>query len=466
MRCVAPLVLVPLLGCVRAQERAAPSRELAEVAAAYAAKVAASAIFVSGRTIESVLAEELAPTRPLETLIAPLLRFEVDRDAGTVRCRLGAATATAVATRNLGCTLVHAHADVTALRARGAPGLADLRADPAAEDWPLGDRVAPVPDATSAALRPILDAAFAEPEGGPPVHTRAVVVVHRGRLVAERYAPGVHAAMPLPGWSMTKTLTHALLGVRTQQGAMPGAAPLPVPEWRGDDRGTTGLDDLLTMTAGLGWREDYDDPRSDVLRMLFGSSDHAAVYAAMPRTAAPGATFVYSSGATNLLCRVLRATFDDDRAYWAFPATSLFAPLGMRSAVLETDPSGTFVGSSYGFASARDWARLALLYADDGVFGGRRLLPPGWVATAMTAHPASGGRFGRHLWLNADPDGDGPATARWPELPPDLAHLDGHEGQYGVLIPSRELVFVRLGCTKSGGFDLRGLLRALLAALP
>lgn len=466
MRCVAPLVLVPLLGCARAQGGVAPSRELAEVAAAYAAKVVASAIFVSGRTIESVLAEELAPTRPIEAMIAPLLRFEVDREGGTVRCRLGVASATAVATRNLGCTLVRADADVAALRARGAAGLAALHTGPASEDWPLGDRVPPVPAATEAALRTILDAAFAEPEGGAPVRTRAVVVVHRGRLVAERYAPGFHAAMPLPGWSMTKTLTHALLGVRVLQGALPTAAPLPVPEWRDDDRHTTRLDDLLTMTAGLGWREDYDDPRSDVLRMLFASSDHAAVYAAMPRTAARGVSFVYSSGATNLLCRVLRTTFDDDRAYWAFPATALFAPLGMRSAVLETDPSGTFVGSSYGFATARDWARLALLYAGDGVFCGRRLLPPGWVAAATTAHPASGGRFGRHLWLNGDPDGDGPAAARWPELPPDLVHLDGHEGQYGVVIPSRELVVVRLGCTKSGGFDLRRLLQALLAALP
>lgn len=267
---------------------------------------------------------------------------------------------------------------------------------------------------------------------------------------------------------MTKTLVHALLGVRVQQGELDPKAPLPVPAWRSatDGRERIALHDLLAMRSGIAWNEDYDAPQSDALRMLFRSGDAAQVYASQPLEAAPGSRFVYSSGATNLLCLVLRRSFIDDREYWAFPKTHLFTPLGMRTAVLEADASGTFVGSSYGFASARDWARLGLLYLEDGQKGGVSILPRGWVAEARRAAAGGDGRFGLHLWLDLDPDGDGPAQREWPDLPADVFHMDGHEGQFVVVIPSRQLVVVRLGCTKNGGFDLRGLLRNVLGALP
>lgn len=461
----ATALVTALLPLCTAQEPAAPSRELAEVAAAYAAKVAASALFVSGRTLDSVLAEELAPTRPLEARIRPLLRFDVDREQGTVTCRLGPATATAAATGDLGCTLVRPEAPRERLRARRGAMLADLQPDPAAVDWPLGDRLPPPPETgiDLAAVRRAVDAAFAEPATGTPILTRAIAVVYRGQLVAERYAAGYHAAMPLPGWSMTKTLTHALLGVRIQEGKLDPTAALAVPEWRSDERRAIGFDDLLTMTAGLSWREDYADPSSDALRMLFTSSDHAAAYANRPVANPPGTTFLYASGATNLLCRLLRATFADDRDYWSFPRRGLFQPLGMRSALLETDPSGTFVGSSYGFATLRDWARFGLLYANDGKVGDTRILPPGWVTAATTPHPRSRGRFGRHLWLDHAPEA--PGKREWPDLPADLFYMSGHEGQYCIVMPTDQLLVVRLGCTKNGGFPLHALLTAVHNAL-
>lgn len=440
-----------------------------QIAAAYAAKIAASAIFVSGRSLESVLAEELVPTRPLEIAIRPLLKFAVDQQLRTVTCRIGTATATAVATGNLGCVLVRPDATAEQLRERAAPGLVDSRVDPAAVDWPLGDRQPTTPPAglDLERVRAAVAAAFVEPAGKPNVMTRAIVIVHKGRLVAERYADGYHAAMPLPGWSMSKTLTHALLGIRIQQAKLDPSAALPVPEWRADDdaRRRVTMADLLCMCGGLQWNEAYDRPDSDALRMLFGSTDHAAVYAGQPRSTEPGVSFCYSSGSTNLLCRVLRSTFADDREYWAFPKLSLFNRLGMRTAVLETDPSGTFVGSSYGFASARDWARFGQLYANDGVVDGQRLLPAGWIAAARTPHGKGNGSHGSHLWLNADPDGDGPQQREWPDLPQDLISMDGHEGQYCVVFPPQQLVVVRLGCTKNGGFGLHSLLRELLNAL-
>jgi len=455
--------LVPAAGIA---QQTGPDPALAEVAAAYAAKVAASAIFVSGRSLDSVRAEELAPDRPLAALVGPLLTFDVDRDARSVTVRLGKATATAVATKNLGCTLVRGDVTAAVLRDRAAP--IETTNDTADDEWPRGERVTkrPVAGVDHDAIERALDAAFAEPKVGKRVRTRAVVVVRDGVVIAECYADGYHAAQPLPGWSMTKSLVAALVGIRVQQGRLALDAVLPIPEWRAadDERAAIRLPHLLTMTSGLRWSEDYADPKSDALRMLFASSDHAATFAGQTRAEAPGRTFRYASGSTNLICRVLRSTFPTDAEHLAFPRTALFAPLGMRSAVVETDPSGTFVGSSYGFASARDWARLGLLFAQDGVFAGQRLLPEGWVARCRTPEPASRGRYGAHLWLDADPDGDGDATREWPDLPADLFYMSGHEGQYCVILPTQRLVIVRLGCTKSGGFSLHALLRSVLDA--
>lgn len=450
-----------------AQDKA--PRALLEAAAAYCAKVAASARFVSGRTLDSVLAQELAPTRPLERMIRPLLRLQVDEEGRTVTATLGAVSATAVATNNLGCVLVPAGGDAAALRARAAPGLADVRPDPTTVDWPRGERLPkdPAADVDHRALQAALARAFVDPPGKSPIHTRAIVVVHRGRLVAERYADDVRPDMPLPGWSMSKTLLHALLGVRVQQGKLDPEAPLPVPAWRASNDGheKITLGDLLAMRSGLAWREDYDDADSDALRMLFRTGDSAAVYAAMPVAEPPGTRFVYSSGASNLLALVLRHSFADDRDSWAFPRTQLFAPLGMHTAVLEADASGTLVASSFGFASARDWARLGMLYCDDGVVDGQRLLPAGWVAAARTPHPRGDGRYGLHLWLDRDPDGDGPQQREWPDLPADVFHMDGHEGQFVVVFPTQQLVVVRLGCSKNGGTGLHALLRSVLTAV-
>ncbi len=441
----------------------APSKELAEVAAAYAAKIAASAIFVSGRTLESVLEEELAPTRPLEALIRPLLRFDVDSERRTVTCTLGQAKATARhRSAMLGCTLVSADApgDTPAV---GRRRLAVIQShDDRLRPWPFSESAGATTTTgiDPGAVQRALDAAFAEADPKRLVRTRAVVVVHRGQLVAERYADGYTQDMPLPGWSMTKSMTNALLGFAVQQGRF-ALGPRPAD---GARDAAPDVYALLTMTAGKRWNESYDDPSSDVLRMLFRSADHAATFADAPQAEVPGTSFQYASGATNLLCRMLREAIGDDSAYHALPQ-ALFGRLGMRTAVLEADPSGTFVGSSYGFASARDWARLGLLFLQDGVWRGQRLLPEGWVENSRRPVPTSNGRFGWHLWLNADPDGDGPRERRWPDLPADLLHMDGHEGQCCVMSPTTELVVVRLGCTKSGGFDLRGLLRDLHAAV-
>jgi CubicO group peptidase (beta-lactamase class C family) len=469
-RALSPLLPVLFLLPLHAQDQSAqePPRslpaELKQITAAYSAKVAASAVFVSGRTIESVLDQEMAPDAPLQALVRPLLSYEVDREQKTVTATVLGTKVSAAYVDGIGCTIVRG--DLATLRARALPTVATAF-DP--RPWPIGDAVDAIGmprGVDGKAIDKALDAAFTDREGRSKARTRAVVIVHKGRVVAERYAPGFTADMPLPGWSMSKSLVNALIGLRIQDGKLDPNAPLPVPEWssENDPRHALRLMDLLRMESGLEWSEDYGDPSSLALRMLFASSDYGKVAADQPLRAKPGSTHQYSSGTSNLLCRILRATFADEREYLAYARDRLFLPLGMKSALLEVDPTGVFVGSSFGFATARDWARFGLFYLRDGKVDGKRLLPEGWVATAITPCASSDeGDYGAHLWLNAGKKDD-PSKRPFSTLPTDLFYLSGFEGQYVVCFPSHDLVVVRLGCTKKGGFDLHGFLRAVMQA--
>lgn len=453
-----------------------PSKEMAQAMANYGAKVAASAIFVSGRTLESVLEQEFAPARPLEAMLNPLLKFHVDRESLKVTCTLDQARASAQMLPSLGCTLLHSNQFPSQSRRAFIVTSPTKQVTNDGALWPHSERTAKTSNTAidRNALSRAIDRAFAEPDKIKSVNTRAIVVVHKGQLVAERYGKGFHKQMPLPGWSMSKTLTSALIGKRVGENLFELGAT--VKKGRHSKSNTANTSDgskdlipptcrnLLTMTAGLEWNEDYYDPSSDALRMLFGSADHAEVYRNRPQTVSAGQLFQYASGATNLLCKELRKTFEQDQEYWNYPH-EFFQQLRMQTAVLETDPSGTFVGSSYCYASARDWARLGLLYLQDGMFFGQRILPKGWVKQSTTPVDASNGRYGYQIWLNRAANNDQAKQRKWPDLPADLFSMDGHEGQYCVISPSAELVIVRLGCTKSGGFDLHGLLRDIHAAV-
>lgn len=443
-------------------------KDTPQIVAAYAAKVAASALFASGRTLAAVEREELGGAdpvqRPLQSLARMFLSWSVDPQAKTVTARVLGREATAVFVEGLGASLVHG--DAAALRARALP---PWQPPPDPRDWPSGDALpaAPLdPGLDLARLDEAVAEAFGAGKNGRPLHTRAVVVVHRGRLLRERYGEGYTWAMPLPGWSMTKSWVHALVGMRILDGALDPDAPLPVPEWRAPDdpRRQIRLMDLLRMQSGLSWTEDYEDPTSDALRMLFLRPDCGAAAAEQPLGAPPGTVHEYSSGTSNLLCRILRATFRDEHEALAFARQRLFAPLRMAGALLEPDGSGVYVGSSFGFATARDWAKFGLLYLQDGVWDGERLLPEGWVAGGL--EPAANSRrgdYGAHLWLNRGKPTD-PADRPFRSLPQDVFYLSGFEGQYVVCFPSQDLVVVRLGCTPGGVFDLHGFLRKILRA--
>jgi CubicO group peptidase (beta-lactamase class C family) len=313
-------------------------------------------------------------------------------------------------------------------------------------------------------LRPVIDRAFAEPDPERPRRTRAVVVMHDGRVVAERYANGFTNVTPILGWSMTKTMMNALVGILVKEGRLAVDRPLPIPEWQdpGDPRHSITLDHLLRMSSGLEFDESAWNPVSDVTVMLLGRPDAGLFAARKDLVAAPGTHWQYSSGTTNIISRAIRAVINDDAAYADFPRRALFDRLQMTSAVIETDPSGSFVGSSFGYATARGWARLGLLYVNDGVWEGERILPEGWVAYTRTPAPADPlKRYGAHVWLKVADNYSGDAV-----LPADAFHAAGHEGQFITMIPSAHLVVVRLGLTRyPNAWDQAGFVRDVLNAL-
>jgi CubicO group peptidase (beta-lactamase class C family) len=432
----------------------------------YQAKALASGVFVSGREAERVLRDDLSdgPMVLVSGRVDPEDRSATARALGVVRSR-------AICREGLGCTLVDGLTEEE-IRSQPLPPPPASREDPAEIPWPAGDalRDGPPPAHIDAAmLDAALDEVFSEPADSGRRETRAVVVVHRGGIVAERYAEGFDARTALPGWSMTKSAMGALIGIRVGQGTLDLHAPAPVPEWRGatDPRAAITLDQLLRQSSGLEFGEATDEYSADLATMLFDRGDAAAYAAAKPLEHPPDTHWHYSSGTSNIVSRILRDSFDGDQAaYFGFPRLALFEPLGMRSAVIEPDASGSFVASSFMFATARDWARFGLLFLHDGVWLGERILPRGWVEYSTTPTPAAPqGRYGAHWWLNAGEPED-PSDRPWPDLPTDSFAARGFEGQEVVVVPSRNLVLVRLGQSRpESTYDSNDFAAAVLAAI-
>jgi CubicO group peptidase (beta-lactamase class C family) len=411
------------------------------VGAGYAAHVTCSLVFNSGQDAERVFRDyvtlEVAP-------LGPALSLDVG-ERGVVARVLGVPRARGVYRPGLGCTLL-AGTDESALAPR--LGLREQRpgVDPA-QPWPLGAAGPrePAPPEVEAAI----DRAFAEPQGEPGRvrATTAVVVVHDGRLIAERYAPGYGPDVPMLSWSMGKSVVAALVGVAVRERRLDLTTPPRVPEWSGadDPRSEITLDQLLRMSSGLDFDETYG-PATDASRMLFLHADTGAFAARSQPAAPPDAVWSYSSGTSNLVSRLLRDAFRGDLdAMVRWSREGLFDPADMTSAFLEPDASGTFIGSSFAFMTARDWARFGELHRRDGEWFGRRILPEGWVRYVTTPTPrAPLGRYGAHWWLNAGDPRD-PSQRPWPALPPDVFAARGHSGQWVVVAPASKLVVVRLG---------------------
>jgi CubicO group peptidase (beta-lactamase class C family) len=455
---LAGLTLVGGLGFVNAK--------IAPTGTGYYAKIMCSTVFVSGLDPERVEREDLRPYWYIQA--------KVDRDNQTVTTRLfGMAPRTAVYREGLGCTLA---IDKTVEQLRAETPSWAARPDRADQPWPIGDVLdtAPVPGVDQAKLDAAVEHAFAEPDPDKPIRTRAFLVVYRDQLIAERYAEGIDQTTPLLGWSMTKSVNAALIGILVGKGELAIDGPAPVPDWQSDFRNEITLDQLLRMSSGLAFEEVYG-PLSDATKMLFQTSSSAHVALAMPLAHPPDTVWSYSSGTSNILAWIVRQTIERDgdwATYASFPRRALFDPIGMRTAVMEPDPSGTFVASSFMYASARDWARFGLLHLRDGVWPGPdgepvRILPEGWVAYVSTATATAPiGEYGAQWWTNDGKPGD-PTQRRFPSAPTDTFQASGFQGQAIVVIPSRDLVIVRLGLTHDReAFDLDAVIGKVLEAVP
>jgi len=341
--------------------------------------------------------------------------------------------------------------------------LIPLPGQPVGVPWPGATwPEAPVPPGV--ALEPLLGAAF-DPEG-PLATTYAVVVVHRGWVVADRYggalphfdrAPEpVEPETPLLSWSMAKSMLHAVVGMLVAEGRLDLDAPVPVAAWSGDEdpRCRITLAQLLAMRDGLVWAEDYVDAGvSDVIEMLFGRGreDVAGFAADRALAAPPGTRFNYSSGTSNLISGLVREVLGGRERYERLLVERLFGPIGMRSARASFDAAGTWVASSYVHATARDFARFGLLYLRDGIWAGRRVLPEGWVDRARTwqsTDPDGGKGYGEHWWVTGDDHG-----TFW---------ANGYEGQSILVCPALDLVVVRLGRTDAEHYPELAAWRAAL----
>jgi CubicO group peptidase (beta-lactamase class C family) len=437
----------------------------------FVAKYLCTSTFLSRRDPHTAFVEDIEPVNPL----ARVVRWEIDRAGRTVTATAFTAfTAKALYREGCGCTLMAGTAEA-ALRRQRFYRLDESYNRPARspdQPWPLGDG-GPVDSASvgvdAQQLENALDDAFAEPAAEPLRNTRAVAVVYDGKLIAERYAPGFGPDMPMLGWSMSKSVTNALVGLLVGQGRLALEDPAPVPEWRSPDdpRHEITLDQLMRMSSGLAFEEIYG-PLADATDMLYGANDFGAFAAQSRLEAPPGQKWSYSSGTANIIARIVRYEAEKTAPdYYRLMREALFDRIGMSSMVIEPDPSGTFVGSSYAVATVRDWARFGLLYLQDGMWNGKRILPEGWVAYSTAPAPkAPKGEYGALFWLNAGAPGN-PGNRLWPHAPVDAYAAQGFQEQNVIMIPSRGVVLVRFGATsKRSAWDTDAFIAGVLQALP
>ncbi len=430
--------------------------DLLRVGTGYTAKIVCSNAFVADRPAAEVLSVDVqAPGHPLLRRVS----VEVDRDNATASAVIFGffARSTARVTGGAGCAVGPDNET-----GRGVTPAAGRRPDEASLSlpWPAGNRVDVdnLPGLSSV----LADSAIV----GPGL--RAALVVKDGRIIAERYEDGFTPEVPLLGWSMTKSVTAALVGSRILSGELSLETNALFEDWADDERSDITLSHLLGMSSGLAWDESYGDV-TDVTRMLFLEPDMATFARGMPLEASPGTRFRYSSGTSVLLSRIWQDTFDDEGQAIRWPTEALFGPLGMSSAVLELDAQGTFVGSSYLYATPGDWARFGQLLLQEGEWRGQALLPDGFVSWMREPVPQSNGRYGKgHVWLTGPSDGDPPGrhADEGFELPADTFWMLGHDGQSIAIVPSEALVVVRLGLTPSRvGYKPQRLLEAVVRSL-
>ncbi|MDP2159453.1 MAG: serine hydrolase [Flavobacterium sp.] len=293
-------------------------------------------------------------------------------------------------------------------------------------------------------------------KGEKTKRTRALLVIYKDKIIAEKYEDGFSKNTKFLGWSMTKSITATYFGILQKQGKIDITKPAGLAEWTKDERSKITLHNLIQMNSGLEWEEDYGKI-SDVTKMLFLAGDMAKIQLEKPAAFEPNTHWNYSSGTTNLLSGILRRQFQNHQDYLDFWYASLIDKIGMHSMLIEPDMSGNFVGSSYGWATTRDWAKFGLLYLHEGNWNGEQIFDKSWAKYVATPTPTSNGEYGGHFWLNSG--------GKYPDVPKDMYFCGGFQGQKVIIIPSKEMVIVRFGLTEDEDFDFNGMMKDVVESV-
>ena len=409
------------------------------IISSYSAKSVCSCVYTAGRPFETAMSD-------LDFFPASLGKSTINKAEKSITSSVfGLKKKTATYTKGLGCSLEHdGKANQLNFNPPSPPVLSTSL------NWPFGTSenwdnvVVNQPEK----LEDAFNYAFQ-----PEHKTRALLVVKDNVIVKEKYADGFDKNTPQTGWSMTKSMAASLVGILSKQGKIDIDQPLDIEAWKKDERKKITMRHLLAMGSGLEWEEDYFS-NSDVNKMLWNSSNTYEVSVDQPLEFEPGTVREYSSGTTNLISGYLRKLLGNDQQYWELPYKELLYKIGMNSAEMETDEAGNYVMSSHCYATARDWAKYGLLYLYDGMWNGEEILPRGWVKSTVTPDP-NDINYGWLLLLNTE-------QQNFIDAPKDLAMAGGFNGQKVFIIPSENMVIVRLGV--SDDFDANKVVGDIVAA--
>lgn len=421
-------------------------KPLMPIITGYSAKNLSSGVFVAKRTQESVEANDL------NFSFIKYVNNKINFEKKSAKSRFLWHTSKTTFINAYGSVLINDYT-ISDIQTRPYPVVKTIPENPDSIAWPMGNIISDsIPSGIDMQkLETAIEQAFIDTI--PYKGTFAVMVVYKGQPIIEKYKEGFSSENRFLSWSIAKSFTNALVGIMVKEGKINIDAPAEIAEWSTGERHNITINNLMQMNSGLEWNENYGNS-SDVNNMLHKFGDMAQFSYSKPLIQPIGSTWVYSSGAANIVSYLIRKAINNDTLYYAFPRQALFNKIGMCSAIFEVDASGTFVGSSYLYATMQDYARFGLLYLHNGNWLGEQILPQNWIEYSTTTAEGSKGQYGSFFWLNQ-------SQTDYPDVPTDMYCCRGHNGQYIYIVPSKELVVVRTGFSKKGEFDYNEFLASI-----